>query len=159
MTAGRASGPPKNRFARSGRYTSGYLNAGQPTPSIGLGVYGVVLACAREGWAGALAALFALAGVFAGFFAVGFFALFLGVLFFFVGFAMPRNLPHAPSGVKPNGCRYRAALWRRPSTAGAIVPRRVTASRTIVARSGPLSGPTSTRPRAKAVSPSPPRRM
>jgi hypothetical protein len=96
---------------RKGPYAYGYLNGCQPTPSIGLGMYGVVLAGARAGGAGALtagfalAALFALTGGFTGFFAVGFlaagfFTLFFAMLFFFAGFAMPRNLPHAPIPVK-----------------------------------------------------------
>ena len=71
-------------------------------------MYGVALDCGAEG---ALAALFALAGAFtgfvatgflaAGFLAAGFFTLFFATLFFFADFAMPRNLPHAPTPVKP----------------------------------------------------------
>ena len=103
------SGPATNRFVESGRYVSGYLNAGQPIPAIGLGAYGVAPPCSREGGVAALGAGFAVTGFLTdfpmgGFFAPtdGFFAAFFGVLFF-VGFAMPRNLPHAPTAVKPNG--------------------------------------------------------
>jgi hypothetical protein len=94
----------QRRFVENGRYVSGYRNAGQPIPSIGLGVYGVAAACSRAG-AVALAAGFAADLAAAGFFttdfaAVGFFAAFFGALFFFAGFAMPRNLLHRPSIVK-----------------------------------------------------------
>ena len=90
----------------------GYLNGCQPTPAIGLGVYGVATACSRGGGAGALAAGFAAAGFAAagfltdfptgGFFVLtgGFFAAFFGALFFFAVFAMPRNLQHGPTAVK-----------------------------------------------------------
>jgi hypothetical protein len=111
--------PGAHRFGRKRRYVSGYLNGCQPTPSIALGVYGVATACSRGAGAGALAAGFAAAGFAAagfaaagfltdfptgGFFAPtgGFFAAFFGVLFFFAGFAMPRNLQHRPSVVKPS---------------------------------------------------------
>lgn len=108
------SGPARNGFVGKSRYDSGYLKAGQPTPSIGLGVYGVVAACSRAGTAAlaaGFAADFAAAGFFTtdfaavGFFAAdftaaGFFAAFFGTLFFFAVFAMPRNLLHRPSIVK-----------------------------------------------------------
>lgn len=93
----------------------GYRNGCQPTPAIGLGVYGAATACSRGAGAGALAAGFAATGFLTdfptggffaptdGFFAAtgGFFALFF-VVFFFAVFAMPRNLQHGPSAVKPS---------------------------------------------------------
>lgn len=128
---------------------------------MGLGVYGagalLSLTAARAGGPGA-AAFAGDAGFLAGLAAVGFFAAFLGALFFLAGRAMPRNLPHASHVVKRLAWRGRYWLWMRPSTAGAMVPRRATASTTMAARSGPLSGPTRIRLRAKAVNPSPPRR-
>jgi hypothetical protein len=69
-------------------HDSGYLNGCQPTPSMGLGVYGVGLAATRGAEAGDFAAGFALTGFLAGLAAVGFFGAFFGMLFFFVGFAM-----------------------------------------------------------------------
>ncbi|HMH49549.1 MAG TPA: hypothetical protein VK548_04905 [Candidatus Acidoferrum sp.] len=105
------SGPASHRLAGKSRY-SGYLNAGQPTPAIGLGVYGAAAACSRAGtaalaagfaagFAADFAAGFAAAGFFTAAFAtVGFFAAFFGTLFFFAVFAMPRNLPYEPTAVK-----------------------------------------------------------
>jgi hypothetical protein len=99
----------RDAFRRNRRYGIGYRNAGQPTPSIGLGVYGAAALDSRaRGGAAFLAAGFAGAG-FAGAdfltdFATGFFVLFLVVLFFLAGFAMARNLPQPPTAVKP-GCR------------------------------------------------------
>jgi hypothetical protein len=106
------SGPASHRFVGKSRY-SGYLNAGQPTPWIGLGVYGVAAAAGSRAGTAALAAGFAAdfatgfaadfaaAGFFTtGFAALGFFAAFFGTLFFFAVFAMPRNLLHTPSIVK-----------------------------------------------------------
>ena len=95
--------PAEHRLFGKDRYVSGYLNAGQPTPAIGLGVYGVVAACSRATGAALAAGFgagFAAAGFFTAFAAGGFFAAFFGALFFFAGFAMPRNLPHAPGRVK-----------------------------------------------------------
>ena len=129
-------------------------------------MYGVVLGAGAGFGAAALA--FATGFFFA---TIGFFAAFLGAAFFFAGRFMSRNLQYASSASQSasrdgrpraaasfNG--YGRALGRiRPSTTGAMVPWRVTASSTTVARSGPLSAPTTTRPRANAVFPSPPRSM
>ena len=80
-------------------YLNGYLNAGQPMPSIGLGVYvstALGSLAAGAGWVpAAFPLLFAVAGFLADLPAAGF----LGALFFFAGGAMPRNLPHAPGPV------------------------------------------------------------